>query len=73
MRQLTSGGTVSVHFVLGTDGLAHDPIITKGLTEQINKLALDALAFWRLEPVREGARPVPAKMVTEFSFATSID
>jgi TonB family protein len=62
------GGVVTIRCVVGTDGLLHDPVITKGFTEKINKRALDALAFWRLEPARNGARPVAAKIPIGFSF-----
>lgn len=61
-------GTVTVRCVIGTDGLIHAPVIAKGLTEATNKLALDALTFWRLEPVREGAHPVAARVPVDISF-----
>jgi hypothetical protein len=55
-------GTVTVRCVIGTDGLAHDPVITKGLTDEANKRALDTLPFWRFEPVRRGTDSVAVKI-----------
>lgn len=62
------GGIVEFHCVIGTDGLVHDPVITKGFTDTENKRALDALKFWRLEPARDGTRLVAVKMTIGFSF-----
>ena len=61
-------GIVTVRCVIGTDGLVHAPVIGKGLTDELNQLALEALSFWRLEPVRSGTESVPAKIPVEFSF-----
>jgi TonB family protein len=61
-------GIVTLHCVVGMDGLVHAPVIEKGLTDELNKLALQALSFWRLEPVRSGTESVPAKVPVEFSF-----
>jgi TonB family protein len=61
-------GIVTVRLVIGTDGLVHAPVIGKGLTDELNKLALEALTFWRLEPSRRGADSVAVKTPVEFSF-----
>jgi TonB family protein len=61
-------GIVTVRCIIGTDGLIHTPVIGKGLTDELNSLALEALTFWRLEPVRLGPESVTAKIPVEFSF-----
>jgi TonB family protein len=61
-------GIVTVRCIIGTDGLVHAPVVGKGLTDELNKLALEALTFWRLEPVRLGTESVAAKIPLEFSF-----
>jgi len=58
-------GTVSIKCVIGTDGLIHAPVIEKGLTKELNQLALDATTFWRLRPVSDGSRAVAAKVSVE--------
>ena len=67
-RKARREGTVAVRCVIGTDGRIYSPFIEKGVTEELDKLALDALSFWRLEPVRQGPRPVAAKVPIEISF-----
>jgi TonB family protein len=61
-------GIVTVRCIIGTDGLIHTPVIGKGLTDELDSLALAALTFWRLEPVRSGTESVTAKIPVEFSF-----
>jgi TonB family protein len=61
-------GIVTVRCIIGTDGLIHTPVIEKGLTDELNRLALEALSFWRLEPVRLRTESVAAKTRVEFSF-----
>ena len=61
-------GTVTVECVIGTDGLVHAPVIQKGLTEELNKLALDAMTFWRLRPVSDGSRAVAARVPVQIAF-----
>jgi len=67
-RKARIEGRVTVRCVIGTDGLVHAPVIEKGINQQLNMLTLDALTFWRLEPAREGARSVAAKVPVEISF-----
>jgi Gram-negative bacterial TonB protein C-terminal len=61
-------GMLTIQCVVGTDGLIHNPVVTEGLTAEINKLVLDAVTFWRLEPVRDGNRPVAARLPLKISF-----
>lgn len=61
-------GTVTIKCVIGTDGLFHDPVIEKGLTKELNQLALDAMTFWRLHPVSEGSRAVAARVPVQIAF-----
>jgi TonB family protein len=63
-----SEGTVTVSCVIGTDGRVHGPIVVKGVTKELNKLALDALTFYRSQPTRDGDRAVAVRTSFEFSF-----
>lgn len=67
-RKARIQGTVAIKCVIGTDGLIHAPVIEKGLTKELNQLALDAMAFWRLRPVSDGSRPVAAKVPVQIAF-----
>ncbi len=61
-------GTLTIECVIGTDGLVHAPVIRKGLTKELNKLALDAMTFWRLRPVSDGSRAVAARVPVQIAF-----
>jgi TonB family protein len=61
-------GTVTIECVIGTDGLVHAPVIQKGVTKELNKLALDAMTFWRLRPVSDGSRAVAARVPVQIAF-----
>ncbi len=67
-REAHVQGSLTITCSVGTDGLIHDPVIKQGLTEELNKLALDALTFWRIQPARDGAHAVPIKAIQQFSF-----
>lgn len=61
-------GRVTIECVIGTDGLVHAPVIQKGLTEELDKLALKAMTFWRRRPVSDGSRAVAARVPAQIAF-----
>jgi len=61
-------GTVTVNCVIGTDGLVHDAVVAQGLSEGLNKNALDALTFFRFYPARDGNRIVAVKVPLQISY-----
>jgi TonB family protein len=61
-------GVVIVNCVMGTDGLVHDPVIAKGLSKELNKRAMEALAFYRGQPPYDGTHFFPVKIPVQFSF-----
>jgi len=67
-RKADTQGLITVRCIIGTDGLVHSPVIEKGLSEDLNRRALNAMTFFRIEPVREGSRSVAAKISWEFRF-----
>jgi TonB family protein len=67
-RKAHNEGKVIVNCVIGTDGLVHDPVIEKGTTKELNKLALDVLTFYRFEPAHDGDHAVAVKVPFEISF-----
>ena len=67
-REAHTDGKVRINCVIGTDGLIHDPVIEKGLTKELNALALDALTFYRIQPAQYGGQAVALKSHFEFSF-----
>ncbi|HEX2663328.1 MAG TPA: energy transducer TonB [Candidatus Acidoferrum sp.] len=67
-RKVRIQGTVDIKCVIGTDGLIHAPVIERGLTKELNQLALEAMTFWRLRPVSDGSRAVAARVPVQISF-----
>lgn len=61
-------GKVIIDCVIGTDGRIHDPVIKKGLSKELNKLALDALTFYRSQPAYDGDTPIAVRVPFELSF-----
>src|SRR5262249_37897301 len=61
-------GAVTINSVIGTVGLIQSPVIEKGVTKELNQLALDATKFWRLRPVSDGSHAVAAKISVEIMF-----
>lgn len=67
-RKAHTEGKVIIACVIGTDGLPHDPVIEKGLSAELNKLALDAMTFYRFQPTYDGGHAVAVKVPFEISF-----
>lgn len=61
-------GTVTIECVIGTDGRAHALVIQKRLTKELDKLALDAMTFYRLRPASDGSRAVAARVPVQIAF-----
>jgi hypothetical protein len=66
-RKAQFQGTVDIRCVIGTDGLIHDPVIEKGVSTELNKLALDAVTFVRVRPASYGGHAVAFKTVYQLS------
>lgn len=67
-RKARTEGKVIISCVVGTDGRPHDPVIEKGLSTELNKLALDALTFYRFQPTYDGGHAVAVRIPFETSF-----
>jgi len=67
-RKAHAEGKVIVSCVIGTDGKPHDPKIEKGLSAELNKLALDALTFYRFQPAYDGGNAVAVRVSFQVSF-----
>jgi len=61
-------GKVIVSYVIGTDGRLHDPKIEKGLSADLDKRALDALTFYRLQPAYDGDQSVAVRVPFQIAF-----
>lgn len=61
-------GAVMVSFIVGTDGCAHQPKISRPLGMGLDEQALAVLPLWRFQPASKDGKPVAASMNMEMSF-----
>ena len=62
-------GHVSVAFVVGRDGRAHDIRVTKSLGHGLDEEAIAALKRWRFSPGTYKGVPVPVALAADFTFS----
>jgi TonB family protein len=61
-------GTVVVSIVVGTDGLAHDIQVVRGLGLGLDEKAVEALGKWTFKPAIRDGQPVPVAATIEINF-----
>ena len=67
-RNAKVSGTVELSLTVGTDGLAHDVIVTRPLGHGFDEQAMRSVQEWRFEPAAENGKPVSARITVEVSF-----
>ncbi len=61
-------GVVRIAAIVNLDGAPAELQVTKGLNEQEDKLAIEALKQWRFKPGTKNERPVRVKINVEINF-----
>jgi TonB family protein len=61
-------GTVLVQVVVGTDGLAHDINVIKGIGGGLDEKAVEAVQKWHFNPGMKEGQPVPVRASIEINF-----
>ena len=61
-------GTVTVSTEIGTDGLAQDLRVVRGLGLGLDEQALKAIAQWKFQPGARDGQPVPVQATIEVNF-----
>jgi TonB family protein len=67
-RRAKVSGTVGLSLTVGTDGLAHDVMVTKSLGHGFDEKAVSSIQEWRFEPAAENGKPIPARIAVEVDF-----
>jgi TonB family protein len=67
-RAAKISGTVMLHVVVGTDGVAHDINVVKGLDAGLDVKAVEAVQKWRFEPGTLNGSPVAVVATIEINF-----
>jgi TonB family protein len=61
-------GTVVVQVVIGTDGLAHDARILRGLGLGLDEDAIEAISQWQFKPGTKDGQPVKVAATIEVNY-----
>lgn len=61
-------GSVVLSIVIGTDGLAHDIQLTRGIGLGLDESAAEAIGNWVFNPGTKGGQPVPVAATVEVNF-----
>ena len=67
-RKAKHQGTVLLDLVVGVDGLPHDVAVSRSLSRDFDKAAIDAVNRWRFSPALKEGKPVAAEIKVEVSF-----
>lgn len=67
-RRAGHQGTCVVSFTVGTDGMAHDVKVMRGLDAALDEAAVAAVRTWRSEPAQKDGQPVVVDIKTEIKF-----
>lgn len=62
-RKIHQQGEVEFVAVVGSDGRLRSPVLKTGLEERHEAVVKRALAAWRLDPARQGDKPVAARIM----------
>lgn len=61
-------GVVRISAVVNLDGAPSDLLVVKGLSQDEDKLAMEALKQWRFSPGTKSGKPVRVKINVEIAF-----
>jgi hypothetical protein len=61
-------GTITINFIVGSDGRIQSPTIVKGLDKGLNEQSLQILSMYRYEPAEQNGRHVATKGNVSFGF-----
>ena len=61
-------GTVLIGYIIGTDGLAHDPVVLESTSPVLTEAALAAMKEWRFIPGKLDDRTVATLAAQDFVF-----
>lgn len=67
-RGVRVNGSVMIGVVVTSKGLPKDPHVIKGIDNEVDDAALQALKQWRFAPARKNDKPIAVRVVVEIEF-----
>jgi TonB family protein len=67
-RKARIQGTVELSVTIGTDGVARDIRVIRGLDAGLDQKAMECVAGWRFRPASRDGEPIPAFAAAEVKF-----
>jgi TonB family protein len=67
-RKAGHEGTVTLGFIVGTDGVAHDIRVSGPLSPDFDAAAVAAVKTWKFSPATKAGKPVPMEIAVQIKF-----
>jgi TonB family protein len=61
-------GIVVMSLTVGTDGMAHDVLVTKSVGHGLDEMAVATVKRWRFDPAAKDSKPIPARITVNVNF-----
>ena len=61
-------GLITIEVVVSSQGLPKNPRVIKGIEDEVDRAAVEALKQWRFAPARKDNKPVAVRVVIEIDF-----
>ena len=61
-------GLITIEVIVSSEGTPKNPRVIKGIEEEVDHAAVEALKQWRFAPARKDNKPVAVRVVIEIDF-----
>jgi len=61
-------GSVTIALIVTSKGLPKDPHVVKGLDQELDQSAVDAVKDWRFAPAQKNGKPVAVRVSVQIQF-----
>ncbi|MBV9769173.1 MAG: energy transducer TonB [Bryobacterales bacterium] len=67
-RGVRAVGSVIIRLVVSSKGLPKDPQVVKGLDQELDKSAVEAVKDWRFAPARKDGKSIAVRVSVQLEF-----
>lgn len=61
-------GLITIEVIVSSQGTPRNPRVIKGIDDEVDRAAVEALKQWRFAPARKDNQPVAVRVVIEIDF-----